>query len=85
MAIACPLDLNTAALRSEISNICGRVASEPDGEFHFHRGPMPLDFLATTPTNLPPSHQIARPLLPESAIRWRSARFTPVKRFLISL
>jgi arsenite methyltransferase len=39
MAIACPVDLNTAALRSEISSIYGRVASEPDGEFHFHRGP----------------------------------------------
>jgi arsenite methyltransferase len=39
MAIACPIDLNTAALRSEISSIYGRVASEPDGEFHFHRGP----------------------------------------------
>lgn len=39
MAIACPVDLNTAVLRSEISTIYGRVASEPDGEFHFHRGP----------------------------------------------
>src|SRR5438876_12374013 len=39
MAIACPIDLNTAVLRSEISSIYGRVASEPDGEFHFHRGP----------------------------------------------
>jgi arsenite methyltransferase len=39
MAIACTLDLNTTALRSEISSIYGRVASEPDGEFHFHRGP----------------------------------------------
>ena len=39
MAIACPVDLNTALLRSEISNIYGRVAAEPDGEFHFHRGP----------------------------------------------
>jgi arsenite methyltransferase len=39
MAITCPVDLNTAVLRSEISNIYGRVASEPDGEFHFHRGP----------------------------------------------
>jgi len=39
MAIACPIDLNTAALRSEISTIYGRVASEPGGEFHFHRGP----------------------------------------------
>jgi arsenite methyltransferase len=39
VAITCPIDLNTGVLRSEISNIYGRVASEPDGEFHFHRGP----------------------------------------------
>jgi arsenite methyltransferase len=39
MSIACPVDLNAAVLRSEISNIYGRVTEEPDGEFHFHRGP----------------------------------------------
>ena len=39
MSIVCPVDLNTAVLRSEISGIYGRVAAEPDGEFHFHRGP----------------------------------------------
>ena len=39
MAIACPVDLDTAVLRSEISSIYGRVANEPYGEFHFHRGP----------------------------------------------
>lgn len=39
MPIACPVDLNTSVLRSEISGIYGRVAEEPDGEFHFHRGP----------------------------------------------
>src|SRR5690349_14735504 len=39
MPIACPVDLDTASLRSEISNIYGRVAAEPEGEFHFHRGP----------------------------------------------
>jgi SAM-dependent methyltransferase len=39
MPIVCPIDLNTAALRSEISSIYGRVAEDPDGEFHFHRGP----------------------------------------------
>jgi SAM-dependent methyltransferase len=39
MAIACPVDLNTAVLRSEISSIYARVAEEPRGEFHFHRGP----------------------------------------------
>jgi arsenite methyltransferase len=39
MAINCPIDLNIAVLRSEISTIYERVASEPAGEFHFHRGP----------------------------------------------
>jgi SAM-dependent methyltransferase len=39
MSIACPVDLNTAALRAEISNIYARVADDPNGEFHFHRGP----------------------------------------------
>ena len=39
MPIACPVDLNTSVLRSEISSIYGRVAAEPGGEFHFHRGP----------------------------------------------
>lgn len=39
MSIACPLDLNTSVLRSEISSIYRRVAAEPNGEFHFHRGP----------------------------------------------
>jgi len=39
MSIACPVDLNTSVLRSEISSVYGRVAAAPDGEFHFHRGP----------------------------------------------
>src|ERR1043166_356673 len=39
MPIACPVDLNTSVLRSEISNIYARVAADPAGEFHFHRGP----------------------------------------------
>jgi SAM-dependent methyltransferase len=39
MPIACPIDLNTTVLRNEISNIYGRVAEDPKGEFHFHRGP----------------------------------------------
>lgn len=39
MAIACPIDLDTTTLRCEISNIYGRVATKPSGEFHFHRGP----------------------------------------------
>lgn len=40
MPIACPVSLDTAVLRSEISGIYGRVAAAPDGEFHFHRGPV---------------------------------------------
>jgi arsenite methyltransferase len=38
MPIVCPLDLDTSVLRCEISGIYGRVAEEPNGDFHFHRG-----------------------------------------------
>ena len=47
MAIACPLDLDTARLRQEIQSIYARVAVDPSGEFHFHRGPQyAAEFLA---------------------------------------
>ena len=39
MAIACPIDLDTARLRQEIQTIYARVAADPSSEFHFHRGP----------------------------------------------
>lgn len=39
MALTCPLDLDVKGLRAEIQTIYTRVASSPDGEFHFHRGP----------------------------------------------
>jgi arsenite methyltransferase len=39
MAIACPIDLDTQRLRDEIRSIYSRVATEPTGDFHFHRGP----------------------------------------------
>ena len=39
MATACPIDLDTLRLRAEIQSIYARVATEPSGEFHFHRGP----------------------------------------------
>jgi SAM-dependent methyltransferase len=39
MAIACPIDLDTRKLRDEIQSIYSRVATDPAGEFHFHRGP----------------------------------------------
>lgn len=38
MAVTCPVDLDTVRLRNEVQNIYARVASAPDGEFHFHRG-----------------------------------------------
>lgn len=39
MAIACPVDLDTRLLQAEIQSIYARVATDPAGEFHFHRGP----------------------------------------------
>lgn len=39
MAIACPVDFDTRRLRDEIQSIYARVAADPSGEFHFHRGP----------------------------------------------
>src|SRR5213080_1857194 len=39
MASNCPTDLDVLRLRSEIANLYTKVATEPDGEFHFHRGP----------------------------------------------
>jgi SAM-dependent methyltransferase len=53
MSIACPIDLDTRMLRSEVSNIYGRVAVEPSGEFHFHRGPAyAADFLGYNASEL---------------------------------
>jgi len=39
MAVTCPVDLDTLRLRQEIQSIYARVASDPSGAFHFHRGP----------------------------------------------
>jgi arsenite methyltransferase len=39
MALTCPVDFDTAALRREIGLVYSRVAAEPEGDFHFHRGP----------------------------------------------
>jgi arsenite methyltransferase len=53
MTISCPIDLNTATLRSEISSVYGRVAIAPDGDFHFHRGPAyASEFLGYDPAEL---------------------------------
>jgi len=38
MALSCPIDLDVARLREEIASIYSRVAEDPSGDFHFHRG-----------------------------------------------
>ena len=39
MALSCPVDLDALQLRREIQSIYARVAADPSGTFHFHRGP----------------------------------------------
>ena len=39
MALTCPVDFDTVTLRAEIQTMYSRVATMPDGHFHFHRGP----------------------------------------------
>lgn len=38
-ALSCPVDLDTRRLRSSVLEMYQRVARDPGGEFHFHRGP----------------------------------------------
>jgi arsenite methyltransferase len=38
MATSCPAGLDTKKLRDEVSSIYARVAEDPTGDFHFHRG-----------------------------------------------
>ena len=38
-SMSCPVGLDVARLRSEVQSIYSRVAEDPSGEFHFHRGP----------------------------------------------
>jgi arsenite methyltransferase len=37
-SLACPVDLDTAKLHSAVHDMYTRVARDPGGEFHFHRG-----------------------------------------------
>lgn len=39
MALTCPIDFDVATLRTEVQSMYARVATSPDGDFHFHRGP----------------------------------------------
>ncbi|MEE9251954.1 MAG: methyltransferase domain-containing protein [Thermodesulfobacteriota bacterium] len=38
MALKCPTGFDKDYLRDEVRKVYDRVASEPDGDFHFHRG-----------------------------------------------
>ncbi len=39
MAMACPIGFDVQRLRDEVRRTYASVASDPDGEYHFHRGP----------------------------------------------
>jgi arsenite methyltransferase len=53
MAIACPVDLDAQVLRTEVSKVYARVATDPGGDFHFHRGAVyAADFLGYNPSEL---------------------------------
>lgn len=39
MALTCPIGFDVAGLRAEVQKIYARVATSPNGDFHFHRGP----------------------------------------------
>lgn len=39
MAAVCPIDLDRERLKAEVRATYARVAQNPEGDFHFHRGP----------------------------------------------
>jgi SAM-dependent methyltransferase len=39
MSIACPVTLDKEKLKSEVRTVYAKVAEDPQGDFHFHRGP----------------------------------------------
>jgi len=39
MALQCPVGLDAERLREEVGKVYAQVAEEPNGDFHFHRGP----------------------------------------------
>lgn len=38
-SLTCPVDLDTRKLQTAVQDMYSLVAQEPDGDFHFHRGP----------------------------------------------
>jgi SAM-dependent methyltransferase len=39
MSVVCPITLDREKLKSEVRTIYAKVAEDPQGDFHFHRGP----------------------------------------------
>jgi SAM-dependent methyltransferase len=39
MTLACPVDLDSIRLRHDVREMYARVAADPNGSYHFHRGP----------------------------------------------
>ena len=39
MALSCPAGFDAQQLRADVSEMYARVAADPTGDFHFHRGP----------------------------------------------
>lgn len=53
MALTCPVDFDVTTLRTEVQSMYARVATSPDGDFHFHRGPQyAVERLGYDPTEL---------------------------------
>lgn len=63
MATSCPIGLDVDQLRREVSFIYARVAEDPAGDFHFHRGPeyavSLLGYDATELASIPPANSAA--------------------------
>ena len=38
LSVSCPVDLDTMRLRRDVAAMYARVATSPEGSFHFHRG-----------------------------------------------
>ena len=75
MAITCPIGFDVARLRDQVLATYDRVAREPGGEFHFHRGAAyAVEFLRYDAAELALLPVESLRALPESAIRCASAR-----------
>jgi arsenite methyltransferase len=53
MAATCPIDFDIGSLRERVRSVYTQVATDPNGDFHFHRGPRyAIRFLGYDPAEL---------------------------------